>query len=323
MEARTTIAGAASPETPLEPPRGPYSEQGVSDAYSRARDATLQAKQRVSAAGERVAELANDITEQARTATTSAVHLLQEKSTTVAEKGREFGTFATEKAKSTAEVVENVTIESGKRAQKAVSDIAANTDRELSKFYFVRRFEYLTGVPKVYTASLLFILMALTFYFNIGAHFLTNVIGLYPAIHALSVPQLTSPGVREKETKKWITYLVAYSLFNLVEDDVWEELLLKVVPLWYFGKLGILVWLGHPRFEGAIALYDGLIHPLLVGSSAQVTSNTGPSSSDKNQPLENEAEYARPIMGVPEHPTGPFPTKGLRLRQTTQVGREE
>ncbi|KAJ1919234.1 ER membrane protein DP1/Yop1 [Mycoemilia scoparia] len=112
------------------------------------------------------------------------------------------------------------------------------------------------GVPKVplgLSAGGVFILLV---FFNFAAQLLVNVVGyifpLFKTIEALESPELD-------DDKQWLTYWCLFGFFNTIE--YFTNFLLYWVPFYYVFKLGFLVWLMAPQFNGARILYLRFISP--------------------------------------------------------------
>ncbi|KAJ3344076.1 ER membrane protein DP1/Yop1 [Gonapodya sp. JEL0774] len=278
--------------------------QYVQNAHEATDQALHTVQDSASQIGQRVSDISHNVTETVMHATEVA----RERAAAAAETGKEIGARAAGAARTVAG-----------EGTRSVRQFGALADRMLESYPIARAFEERTSIPKVYVAGFLAMLMSVAFYLHIvdlsGAHLLTNLIGLYPAVHALSAPLQTDRTRRDTESKKWITYFVTYSLFNLVEDSLWEATLLRHLPLWYFAKLGMLGWLGLPTFEGALAVYDRVIRPYLADEPMMIT---GEGQGKRDDDLSDEARTgyvksaqrgssregtANPAYGVPEHPT--------------------
>jgi receptor expression-enhancing protein 5/6 len=114
-----------------------------------------------------------------------------------------------------------------------------------------------TGQPKstVLKASLTFLVLFVIF--GIGQAIITNIIGVaYPvfmSFHALESKD------SQNDDKQWLTYWVVFGLFNVT--DQFAGFILHFIPFYYVLKVGTLIWLFHPAFQGASYVYREFIHP--------------------------------------------------------------
>ncbi|TIB58280.1 hypothetical protein E3P78_03976 [Wallemia ichthyophaga] len=117
------------------------------------------------------------------------------------------------------------------------------------------------GLPKAYVApGLAFVVAALVF-FNIGAAFISNLIGFaIPAYYALCA--IESPG--HDDDIQWLTYFVVFSFFTFGESLV---NIVKYFPFYYLFKIGFSAWLMLPQTKGAKTLYLNVLRPVLFSKN--------------------------------------------------------
>lgn len=92
---------------------------------------------------------------------------------------------------------------------------------------------------------------------------------LYPAFKILFTiiyPAYRSfKAVRNKNLKeylKWIVYWIVYAFFTCLE--LVTDALLNWFPFYYEIKVIFLIWLLGPSSKGAMKVYKGIIHPMLI-----------------------------------------------------------
>ncbi len=55
------------------------------------------------------------------------------------------------------------------------------------------------------------------------------------------------------DSREWLTYWVIFGLFNGIEYISW------FIPFYYIIKLITLIWLFHPKYQGASLIYNNYI----------------------------------------------------------------
>ena len=100
---------------------------------------------------------------------------------------------------------------------------------------------------------------------GVGQSYITNVIGVaYPAF--MSFLALESEGL--DDDKQWLTYWVCFGAFNIV--DQFAGIILSFIPMYFFLKLGFLVYLFHPSTLGATQVYNSVILPHMKQYEGQI-----------------------------------------------------
>lgn len=99
-------------------------------------------------------------------------------------------------------------------------------------------------------------LLAVMFFVFIGyfEEYITMTVGVLLPAH-FSFKAIASPG--GNDDKEWLTYWVVFSLFVIAE--MFFGKILSYIPLYFFFKMGFLIWLFLPIFKGAAVLYDNFI----------------------------------------------------------------
>jgi len=108
-----------------------------------------------------------------------------------------------------------------------------------------------------YVAAGLAVLLSLLVFFNLGADFICNLVGLlYPMYASLKA-------IETKDTAddtQWLVYWIVYGLFSFLETFV--DLILYWVPFFYPIKIAFLIWCMHPMTKGATVLYNSFLRDL-------------------------------------------------------------
>jgi receptor expression-enhancing protein 5/6 len=103
----------------------------------------------------------------------------------------------------------------------------------------------ITGIPKDKLPKYCFISLALLVVFGIGQVFLTNVLCVvYPVCMSFSALESSNEG----ENRKWLSYWVIFCLINGID---YFATFLQSIPHYYVIKLATLIWLYHPKTQGA------------------------------------------------------------------------
>ncbi|KAL0587594.1 hypothetical protein ABG067_002890 [Albugo candida] len=144
-----------------------------------------------------------------------------------------------------------------------VRQFTTKLSNELDRIPALRAFQASTGIDKVYFVFAAATTLLLFVFFGFGAKLICNIVGfIYPAY--------TSFKAIESDTKadhvQWLTYWVVYACFNVIE--VFSDILLAWIPLYYPLKLSFLFWLFMPSTKGAIFLYINLVAPFLKTNEA-------------------------------------------------------
>lgn len=90
-----------------------------------------------------------------------------------------------------------------------------------------------------------------------GSTFIVQIIGVtFPCCCSL-----LALGTEEtlEDDKKWLTYWIVFSIFNLIDHNfAWFTAL---IPFYLLIKLFILIWLQNPMTEGALSTYKRYVRP--------------------------------------------------------------
>lgn len=63
----------------------------------------------------------------------------------------------------------------------------------------------------------------------------------------------------ETDNTQWLTYWVVFSLFSITESIA--GFLTDMIPFYFLIKVAFFIWLYHPKFMGAGAVYAMVIKP--------------------------------------------------------------
>lgn len=122
-----------------------------------------------------------------------------------------------------------------------------------------------TGVPIRTLMQYSLISAVVLVMLGVGQSYITNVIGVaYPAF--MSFLALESEGL--DDDKQWLTYWVCFGAFNIV--DQFAGIILSFIPMYFFLKLGFLVYLFHPSTLGATQVYNSVILPRMKQYEGQI-----------------------------------------------------
>jgi len=86
----------------------------------------------------------------------------------------------------------------------------------------------------------------------------SNVFGtLYPAY--MSYKAIASGNAAAH--KQWLMFWIVNTAFTILE--LFGDALVSWLPLYYEAKIGFLLWLALPRFQGATIIYERFVSPIL------------------------------------------------------------
>lgn len=137
--------------------------------------------------------------------------------------------------------------------QKSFDEFNSN----LLKNPYGEQFNQKTNLPPAYAALGVVAFYFVLVFFNIGAAFLVNTVGfIIPGYYSLSA--LFTP--TSEDDTQWLTYWVIFSLFTVLESLINPAAWLG---LYYFFKLGFVLWIGLPQFRGANFLFRSVLRPRL------------------------------------------------------------
>src|SRR3569832_121837 len=122
----------------------------------------------------------------------------------------------------------------------------------------LKELEDKTGYPKVY-----FFLAGVVLLFSVlwvigGAKLIVDLVGfVYPAY--MSFKSMDSGN---HDDTQWLTNWVVFSCFSIVES--FFTFVVYLIPIYFWIKIGIIVYMWHPSSRGAQTLYEQFLRPLLL-----------------------------------------------------------
>ena len=123
------------------------------------------------------------------------------------------------------------------------------------------------GIPSIYLAVSLFVLLVLLVFQGWGLRLLSWCLGflypLYCSLRALSGTGPTSPPLipRASAPRLWLIYWMVYGVLSFTERL--SDSVLSWLPLYPPLKLLFLLWCFLPQWQGCAVLYDVLLQPFL------------------------------------------------------------
>lgn len=94
-----------------------------------------------------------------------------------------------------------------------------------------------------------------------GFKLITDLMGfLYPAY--MSFQSMEAAMQETGGATQWLTYWVVFSFITVIEAvipsiDYW-------IPLYYYNKAGLILWLYHPQTNGAEVIYNQVVRVYLL-----------------------------------------------------------
>ena len=115
-----------------------------------------------------------------------------------------------------------------------------------------------TGYPKAifFLAGVLLLGVLLTVIG--GIKLIVDLVGfVYPAY--MSFKSMDSGN---NDVTQWLTYWVVFSFFSIVESLL--GVLVGMIPFYTWIKIGVIIWMYHPKTMGAKTVYEQGLRPLLL-----------------------------------------------------------
>lgn len=125
----------------------------------------------------------------------------------------------------------------------------------------MKELEEKTGQPKVYFfVAIVVVLMGLIYAVG-GIKLFSDLIGfLYPAY--MSFQALEGGKNVDGDATQWMTYWIVFCSLTLFESTF--PFLAEYVKWYYVIKCAFVVWLYHPKTQGAEVIYTSAIRPYIV-----------------------------------------------------------
>mmetsp|Transcript_693 Transcript_693/g.1658 ORF Transcript_693/g.1658 Transcript_693/m.1658 type:complete len:171 (+) Transcript_693:387-899(+) len=165
------------------------------------------------------------------------------------------------------------------KVMEKVEPVVNKIDGFIAKYPAVTQYERfkdleeITGYPKALfflaSCSLVTILVLVTG----GMKLASNLIGfLYPAY--MSFKSLDGGKGADGDATQWMMYWIIFCSANLVDETF--SFVSTSIPMYYFLKVAVVVWLYHPRTTGAQVIYSSAMRPYILpmmeGSPVKTTS---------------------------------------------------
>ena len=150
----------------------------------------------------------------------------------------------------------------------SASSVAAARQSALPRLSFLASVERATGVPRLYCAVALLVLVAGLVLQGWGMRLLTTVVAflypLYCSLRCLCLPRSYAADP-SRGPRLWLVYWLVFGLLSFSERL--SDSLLSFLPLYQPLKLAFLLWCFLPQSEGCAVLYDCVLNPLLARHS--------------------------------------------------------
>ena len=96
-----------------------------------------------------------------------------------------------------------------------------------------------------------------------GAKLVTDLLGfLYPAYMSFKSMESNTKGATTEDATQWLTYWVVFSSVTVIEGCF--GFIVSWIPMYFFVKLGFIVWLYHPSTKGAETIYGQVVRPYIL-----------------------------------------------------------
>ena len=158
----------------------------------------------------------------------------------------------------------------------SASSVAAPRPFALSRLSFLASVERATGIPRLYCAVGLLVLVAGLVLQGWGMRLLTSVVAfLYPlhcSLRCLCLPHSYAADP-SRGPRLWLVYWLVFGLLSFSERL--SDSLLSFLPLYHPLKLCFLLWCFLPQSEGCAVLYDCVLSPLLARHSPSIERGVG------------------------------------------------
>lgn len=140
-----------------------------------------------------------------------------------------------------------------------VKDILHQIDRQFAGNAQLQQLEARTGLPKSYIVLSGAGAYAVLTFLNIGGigQLLSNIAGfVVPGYLSLNALETST----SKDDTQLLTYWVVFAFLNVLE--FWSKAILYWIPLYWFIKTCVLLYLAIPQTGGAVMVYNTLLRPV-------------------------------------------------------------
>lgn len=95
-----------------------------------------------------------------------------------------------------------------------------------------------------------------------GFKLITDLLGfVYPAYMSFQSMETSKGGVSDGSTQ-WLTYWVVFSFITVLESVL--PSLANWIPMYYYNKAALIVWLYHPQSSGAEIIYNQVVRKYIL-----------------------------------------------------------
>ncbi|ODV94853.1 hypothetical protein PACTADRAFT_34607 [Pachysolen tannophilus NRRL Y-2460] len=136
--------------------------------------------------------------------------------------------------------------------------ILGQLDKQFAGFKLLDQFESSTKLPRSYAVLGTGVFYFFLIFLNVGGigQLLSNIAGfVIPGYYSLVALETRT----SSDDTQLLTYWVVFAFLNVIE--FWSKALLYWVPLYWFVKTILLLWLALPQFGGANIIYGSFIKP--------------------------------------------------------------
>ena len=127
----------------------------------------------------------------------------------------------------------------------------------------MKELEEKTGYPKAYFFLAIAALISILTVVAGGFKLVTDLLGfLYPAYMSFKSMETSSKSGTTEDATQWLTYWVVFSFLTVVEGVA--GFIVNWIPMYFFLKTGLIVWLYHPSTKGAETAYGQVVRPYIL-----------------------------------------------------------
>lgn len=128
-------------------------------------------------------------------------------------------------------------------------------------------FEDKTKVNVEYAVLGVGLILAIMVFANIGAHFISMIVGfLYPAYATLGYME----GAKAGKEDAWLMYWVLFGSILMLESFLFW--IIPTIPLYYPIKITFLLWCMLPQYNGSLIVYTHGVKSLLTRNESPIDS---------------------------------------------------
>ncbi|KAJ3282982.1 hypothetical protein BCR33DRAFT_720585 [Rhizoclosmatium globosum] len=168
-------------------------------------------------------------------------------------------------------------------------------DKELAKYPQIIELEKKTNIPKAYLVGGFLAFTFFFIFFNVFGEIIATLLGvLWPAYQSFKAIDKQDKAL----TTKWLTYWVVYGFLSIIE--LFSDVLLYWIPYYYAFKALLVVYLVHPRFDGAIVVYNNILEPYLDKNDEKIDENLAKIKKKVSQIFDGENETDQPLDNIKE-----------------------